>query len=402
MKGKKNVSKKHIAMYITGGIAVYKAAQLVRSFIKRGDEVRVAMTASAQKFIDPQTFAVLSQHEVYTSFDNSDPTDFVAHIALADWTDAAVVVPATANIVAKMANGIADDFVTTALLATNAPKFVIPAMNEKMWQQAATQRNLTTLKADGIKIMPPVTGFLAEGYSGQGRMPEPTEIYQWILGQMQVKQDLTGISVLISAGPTVEEIDPVRYLSNHSSGKMGYALAAAAVSRGANVTLVSGPTKLEKPAGARVIDIKSAKELQEQLENNFSQSDFVIMAAAVADYHVKQVAAQKIKKSGRSEVELELVSNPDILAGLGHKKTHQRLVGFAAETQNLVANGLKKLKEKNLDMLVLNDVSCSDIGFNAADNEVRLLKPQEEPKLIAKTSKERIAEAILDELLKLV
>lgn len=401
MKGKNIVSKKHIAMYITGGIAVYKTAQLVRSFVKGGYEVRVAMTDSAQEFVNQQTFAVLSQHEVYTDFSSSDPTDFVPHIALADWTDAAIVVPATANIIGKMAHGIADDFVSTALLATAAPKYVVPAMNEKMWQQAATQRNIACLQADGSQILPPVTGFLAEGYSGQGRMPEPAEIYAWITAKLTQRQDLAGKKILVSAGPTVEAIDPVRFLSNRSSGKMGYAVAQAAADRGAEVTLISGPTALAQPTNLKMIAIRSARELQEQLEENFDANDFVIMAAAVADYHVKEVADQKIKKHGRDEVELKLVANPDILAALGQKKTHQRLVGFAAETQNLLANGAKKLAEKNLDMLVLNDVSRSDIGFNAADNEVRLLRPQAEPKLIEKTSKKQIAQAILDELLKL-
>lgn len=401
MKGKNIVSKKHIAMYITGGIAVYKAAQLVRSFIKGGYEVKVAMTASAQEFVTPQTFAVLSQHEVYTDFNSKTPADFVPHIALADWTDAAVVVPATANMIGKMANGIADDFVSTALLATAAPKYVVPAMNEKMWQQAATKRNVACLRADGSEILPPVTGFLAEGYSGQGRMPEPAEIYAWVTAKLTHQQDLAGKKILVSAGPTVEAIDPVRFLSNRSSGKMGYAVAQAAADRGAEVTLISGPTALAQPTNLKMIPIRSARELQEQLEENFDANDFVIMAAAVADYHVKEVADQKIKKHGRDVVELELVANPDILAALGQKKTHQRLVGFAAETQNLLANGAKKLAEKNLDMLVLNDVSRSDIGFNAADNEVRLLRPQEEPKLIEKTSKAQIAQEILDELLKL-
>lgn len=399
-KGTKNVSKKHIAVYIAGGIAVYKTAQLVRSFIKAGFEVRVAMTDMARCFVTRQTFEVLTDHQVYIDFGEQDAKEFVPHIALADWTDLAVIVPATANIVSKMANGLADDFVSTALLATNAPKFVIPAMNENMWRQAATQRNIDILKNDGAAIMSPATGFLAEGYSGQGRMPEPEEIFQWVTKQAIVKQDLVGVNVLISAGPTVEEIDPVRYLTNHSSGKMGYALAQKAADRGASVTLVSGPTNLAKPTNVHVIDVVSARELQQQIEENFDQNDFVIMAAAVSDFHVKQVADQKIKKNGQ-ELQLELVSNPDILAGLGRSKTHQRLVGFAAETENLLKNGNKKLVAKNLDTLVLNDVSRKDIGFNASDNEVRLLRPQKEPKLLKKASKDKIASEILNELIDL-
>ena len=400
MKGTKNVSKKHIAMYITGGIAVYKTAQLARLFIKAGCEVRVAMTSAAQEFVNPKTFEVLTNHHVYHDFQTAGEQEFVPHIALADWTDMAIVVPATANVIAKMSNGLADDFVSTALLATKAQKFVIPAMNEDMWQQAVTQRNVQILAEDGIKVMPPATGFLAEGYNGHGRMPEPDDIYQWIVAENEQKQDLKGINVLITAGPTVEEIDPVRYLTNRSSGKMGYSLAQKAADRGANVTFISGPTKLAHPTNVTVIDIMSAKDLQQKVESKFAQNDFVIMAAAVSDFHVKTIADQKIKKNGK-DLQLDLVTNPDILAGLGHIKTHQRLVGFAAETQNLLENGNKKLKEKNLDMLVLNDVSRSDIGFNSSENEVRLLQPEKEPKLLKKNTKENIANEILDQLLTL-
>ncbi|GBG94119.1 phosphopantothenoylcysteine decarboxylase / phosphopantothenate-cysteine ligase [Ligilactobacillus salitolerans] len=394
------MSTKHVVIYITGGIAVYKAAQLVREFVKAGAQVKVAMTDAAQTFVSPQTFAVLTKNPVYTDFSANQQREFVSHIELADWTDIAVVVPATANIIAKMALGIADTFVSTALLATAAPKYVIPAMNEKMWQNAATKRNLATLKNDGIAVMEPAEGFLAEGYSGKGRMPEPLDIFKWINNLSAEKQDLAGRKVLISAGPTVEPIDPVRYLSNHSSGKMGYALANAAAKRGAEVTLVSGPTRLTKPAGVKFIQIQAAAELQETMEKNFSKSDIVIMAAAVSDYHVDQVAPQKIKKNGQ-DLELHLVSNPDILAGLGQIKKGQILVGFAAETENLLANGNKKLQKKNLDLLVLNDVSRTDIGFNAEDNEVRLLRARREPRLIAKSSKDQIANQIFDEILNL-
>ncbi len=393
------MSKKHLAIYITGGIAVYKAAQLVRSFIKEGYEVRVAMTATAADFVTAQTFEVLSRHRVYSNFKDAARENFVPHIALADWTDAAVVIPATANIIAKMANGLADDFVSTTLLATAAQKFVIPAMNDKMWLQPATKRNLAALKADGVKIMDPETGFLAEGYSGKGRMPEPNDVFQWLKHEVNVAQDLKGKKVLITAGPTIEEIDPVRYLTNHSSGKMGYALAKDAAVRGADVTLISGPTCLPVPDNVSLVNIRSARQLQREVEDRFGQSQIVIMSAAVSDYHFKQVAAQKIKKDGH-DIVLELAENPDILAELGQKKKNQLLVGFAAETENLVENGTKKLKQKNLDMLVLNDVSRKDIGFNSEDNEVRLLRPQQTPKLIHKTSKAKIAREILDELVK--
>lgn len=389
---------KHIAVYITGGIACYKAAYLVRALIKAGAKVRVAMTQAAQKMVTPLTFATLSQHEVYTDFEMKNELDFVAHISLADWTDYALVVPATANTIAKIAGGIADDFVSTALLATSVPKFIVPAMNDKMWNNPATQRNLAQLQADGIEVLEPAYGFLAEGYDGKGRMPEPEVIFNWFEQKINTSKDLADQHILISAGSTSEPIDPVRCITNISSGKMGYALAKIAAQRGAQVTLVSGPTNLDVPVDVKLIRANTAKQMQVAMQNNFVQADLVIMAAAVADYRVAKPATQKIKKN-QNEWLLKLVKNPDILSELGQQKQKQFLVGFAAETQDVIANGQKKLAKKNLDLLVANDVSRSDIGFNAEDNQVTLLRADGTKKKLPKANKAQVANWIYDEYL---
>lgn len=398
--GGKLVENKNVAIYLTGGIACYKAVNVVREFVKAKANVKVAMTASAQKMITPLTLAALSQNPVYTDFEMPGQTDFVPHISLADWSDLAVVVPASANIIAKMANGLADDFVSTALLATAAPKFVIPAMNDKMLSNPATSRNIAVLKDDGVKIMEPAYGFLAEGYDGKGRMPQPEEIFSWISQQMAVKQDLKGLKVVVSAAGTIEKIDPVRYLTNFSSGKMGYALAEVAKRRGAKVVLVSGPSNLQVPVGIKYHAIKNTTQMQNIMQAEFVDADIAIMAAAVSDYRVKEPATEKIKKDTPT-LTLELVKNPDILKELGQQKKSQFLVGFAAETQDVLANGGKKLIAKNLDMLVANDVARTDIGFGTKDNEVTLLTPKRQPKPLPKASKRQIAEWIFDEIIAL-
>ena len=391
------MENKKIAVYLTGGIACYKAVNVIRELIKQKAKVKVAMTKSAQKMITPLTLAALSQNPVYTDFEMPSQNDLVPHISLADWSDLALVIPASANIIAKMANGIADDFVSTALLATNSPKFVIPAMNDKMLSNPATVRNLKTLKADGIKIMEPAYGFLAEGYAGKGRMPEPKDIILWLNQQLISKNDFCNKKVVVSAAGTIEKIDPVRYLTNFSSGKMGYALAKEASKRGAKVVLVSGPSNLAKPDNVTFRQVKTTKQMQQAVEEEFITADIVIMAAAVADYRVKKQTDQKIKK--QTEVlTLELVKNPDILKELGQKKQQQILVGFAAETQDVLANGQKKVQAKNLDMLVANDVSRKDIGFGTKENEVTLLFPNKAPKPLAKADKNQVAAWILDEI----
>lgn len=389
------MTAKKIVLYVTGGIAAYKVPLLARDLIKKGYQVQVAMTQEAQKYVTPTTLQVLTKQPVYTDFTPQE-AQYVPHIHLAQWADLAVVVPATANMIAKMAQGLADDFVSTTLLATPGPILVVPAMNDHMWENPATQRNIAQLKADGKRVLEPAHGFLAEGYAAKGRMPEPIEISQAIDESFQ-SQDLQEKRIVITAGGTQEDLDPVRYLTNKSSGKMGYALAQIAQARGANVTLISGPTNLTPPTGVDFQPVRTAQEMQVKVNQVYAQADVVIMAAAVADYLPAQTASQKIKKN-QDVWHLELKKNVDILQGLGQAKTHQFLVGFAAETQDLIANGQKKLAKKNLDLLVANDVSRSDIGFNSDQNEVTFLAPQQAPRKINKAQKHQIAQAILDEI----
>lgn len=389
------MTAKKIVLYVTGGIAAYKVPLLARDLIKKGYQVQVAMTQEAQKYVTPTTLQVLTKQPVYTDFTPQE-AQYVPHIHLAQWADLAVVVPATANMIAKMAQGLADDFVSTTLLATPGPILVVPAMNDHMWENPATQRNIAQLKADGKQILEPAHGFLAEGYAAKGRMPEPIEISQAIDESFQ-SQDLQEKRIVITAGGTQEDLDPVRYLTNKSSGKMGYALAQVARARGAHVTLISGPTNLTPPTGVDFQPVRTAQEMQVKVNQVYAQADVVIMAAAVADYLPAQTASQKIKKN-QDVWHLELKKNVDILQGLGQAKTHQFLVGFAAETQDLIANGQKKLAKKNLDLLVANDVSRSDIGFNSDQNEVTFLAPQQAPRKINKAQKHQIAQAILDEI----
>lgn len=389
------MTAKKIVLYVTGGIAAYKVPLLARDLIKKGYQVRVAMTQEAQQYVTPTTLQVLTKQPVYTDFTPQD-AQYVPHIHLAQWANLAVVVPATANIIAKMAQGLADDFVSTTLLATPGPILVVPAMNDHMWENPATQRNIAQLKADGKRVLEPAHGFLAEGYVAKGRMPEPAEISQAIDESFQ-PQDLQEKRIVITAGGTQEDLDPVRYLTNKSSGKMGYALARVAQVRGAQVTLISGPTNLTPPTGVDFQSVRTAQEMQAKVNQVYAQADVVIMAAAVADYLPAQTSSQKIKKN-QDVWHLELKKNVDILQGLGQAKSHQFLVGFAAETQDLIANGQKKLAKKNLDLLVANDVSRSDIGFNSDQNEVTFLAPHQAPRKINKAQKYQIAQAILDEI----
>ncbi|MFC6168990.1 bifunctional phosphopantothenoylcysteine decarboxylase/phosphopantothenate--cysteine ligase CoaBC [Loigolactobacillus jiayinensis] len=391
------LAKKHVALYVSGGIAAYKAAYLVRELIRHGAEVRVVETAGAQEFITPLTFQALSKHAVYTDRFAQLAPDEVAHIELADWTEIALVAPATADLIAKVANGIADDFASTALLATTAPKFVAPAMNVHMWENPATQRNINTLKADGLHIIEPATGFLAEGYSGKGRFPEPEEIVATVNDQLiaaDTSLPLHGQSVLVTAGGTRERLDPVRYLTNNSSGKMGYALATAARKLGAKVTLISAPTALPQPAGVAYVAVDSAATMRTALLARYADAQMVIMAAAVADFRSPTVAANKIKKTA-TDYQLTLTKNPDILAELGQQKHHQFLIGFAAETQNLLTYAQQKLTSKHADMIVANDVSSPQVGFDHDTNAVTILQSNQAPQQLPLASKEVIAQQIL-------
>ena len=384
-----------IGVFVMGGIAAYKVPELVRQLIKKGAQVQVAMTQSAQEFVSPLTLQVLTKRPVLThTFDEREPSQ-VQHVAMADWCDLALVVPATANGLAKMAHGLADDVVTTTLLAVTAPVLVVPAMNVHMYENPATQRNLAQLRADGLTIMEPDTGFLAEGYEGKGRLPELQRIVaqvERLYARTHLPQSLAGKQVLVSAGGTRERIDPVRYISNDSSGKMGYAMAQAADWLGATVTLVSTTQSLLPPEGVQVQQVASAQELAQAMTAHYDQMDYVVMAAAVSDYRVKQPHDQKIKKvAGQTDWQLDLVENPDILAQLGQTKRQQVLIGFAAETQNLLEHARAKLSKKGADWLIANDVSNPAIGFNSDKNQVYVLGAQGQEVLLPQQSKTSLA-----------
>ena len=384
-----------IGVFVMGGIAAYKVPELVRQLIKKGAQVQAAMTQSAQEFVTPLTLQVLTKRPVLThTFDEREPSQ-VQHVAMADWCDLALVVPATANGLAKMVHGLADDVVTTTLLAVTAPILVVPAMNVHMYENPATQRNLAQLRADGLTIMEPDTGFLAEGYEGKGRLPELHRIVaqvERLYARTHLPQSLAGKQVIVSAGGTRERIDPVRYISNDSSGKMGYAMAQAADWLGATVTLVSTTQSLLPPEGVQGQQVASAQELAQAMTAHYDQMDYVVMAAAVSDYRVKQPHDQKIKKvAGQTDWQLDLVANPDILAQLGQTKRQQVLIGFAAETQNLLEHARAKLSKKGADWLIANDVSNPAIGFNSDKNQVYVLGAQGQEVLLPQQSKTSLA-----------
>ncbi|KAF0371782.1 bifunctional phosphopantothenoylcysteine decarboxylase/phosphopantothenate--cysteine ligase CoaBC [Pediococcus acidilactici] len=386
-----------ILFVITGGIAEYKVVEAVRYQVKAGNAVKVVMTKMAEEFVTPLTFATLTNEPVYDDF-KSDLGKPVAHVALADWADQVVVAPATANFIAKMVLGIADDFASTVVLASSAKKRVLPAMNVNMWQNPAVQRNLTQLKADGVEILEPVVGELAEGYSGKGRFPSAEVVNQFISQPVSSSQQLAGYKVVVTAGGTREAIDPVRFIGNRSSGKMGFALAQQAAAVGATVTLITGPTNLSLDTQSKIkrIDIEDVAELKAALDQELKNADVLIMAAAVSDYRVAKVSTHKLKKHDfKNGLQLELVENPDILATLDRPDRLKYVVGFAAETDDLLENATGKMQRKGLNMVVANDVGNPEIGFNVDDNAVTILRPDQSAKVIAKQSKLKIAEAIL-------
>lgn len=397
---------KHITFFITGGIATYKVVELIRLVQKQGAQVRVAMTNTAMKFVGKATFQTISQHPVQTGLFEQVTSAPVAHVELADWTDIAIVAPATANIMSKMANGLADDFVSTTLLALTAPIFVIPAMNVHMWQSSAVQRNIKILKVDGVNVMDPDEGLLAEGYSGKGRFPENTTVMQYIEKKITVKNysnlaSLKNKKILITAGGTREYLDPVRYISNRSSGKMGYAFAEDAQTAGAEVTLISATKQLATPNGVKVIYVETVTEMMTAVHNNFDKADILIMAAAVSDYQPVQFENHKIKKATQSDkLILELQETPDILKSLKNLHTNQFVVGFAAETEDLLNNAKGKLRAKGADMIVANDVSRHDIGFDVDENAVTILQPNEPNIQISKENKKVIAKKVLEVIAK--
>lgn len=391
---------KHIIVAVSAGIAAYKAIEVVSRLRKKGAEVKVVMTQNATHIASPLTFGEISGHPVALDmFEQVHQWD-VEHIALATWTDAYVVVPATANVIGKIYAGIADDMLTTTIMATTAPKYLCPAMNTEMYNNPITQRNLEGLRSLGYHIMDPAEGWLACGITGVGRLPEPEAIVDWLESKMCSTNELEGTTILVTAGGTQESIDPVRYIGNRSSGKMGYAIAEQAVRMGAKVILVSAPTSLPIPSGVDFISVDSAVSMQEAVEARYNDVNVVIMAAAVSDFRVLHKAEQKIKKM--ESMTIELVKNPDILQGLGSKKNHQILVGFAAETEHVIKYGQDKVAKKNLDMLVANDVSKSNAGFNVDTNEGYFLYPDKEPKEMPNMKKSDLARHILREVIDLV
>ena len=391
---------KHIIVAVSAGIAAYKAIEVVSRLRKKGAEVKVVMTQNATYIASPLTFGEISGHSVALDmFEQVHQWD-VEHIALATWADAYVVVPATANVIGKIYAGIADDMLTTTIMATTAPKYLCPAMNTEMYNNPITQRNLEGLRSLGYHIMDPAEGWLACGITGIGRLPEPEAIVDWLEAKMCSTNELEGTTILVTAGGTQESIDPVRYIGNRSSGKMGYAIAEQAAHMGAKVILVSAPTSLPIPSGVDFISVDSAVSMQEAVEARYNDVNVVIMAAAVSDFRVLHKAEQKIKKM--ESMTIELVKNPDILQGLGSKKSHQILVGFAAETEHVIKYGQDKVAKKNLDMLVANDVSKSNAGFNVDTNEGYFLYPDKEPKEMPNMKKSELARHILREVIDLV
>ena len=388
-----------IVLGITGGIACYKAVELVRLLVKAEFKVRVIMTRGAMEFVTPLTFQTLSGHPVATeTFDLTQESE-IGHINLADSADLFVIAPATANVIGKIAGGIADDLLTTVLMATQAPVLISPAMNIHMYENPILQENLRRLRRIGYHIIEPADGYLACGYEGKGRLPEPEKIVEEIQRLLK-KKDLAGERLLITAGPNREPLDPVRYISNRSSGKMGYALARAAVLRGAEVALVSGPTALEPPAGARLIAVTTAADMRAAILQEYGQCTAVIMAAAVSDYHAASVAEKKIKR-GKGSLELRLEPNPDILKELGQKKEGKWLIGFAAETEDLTANAQKKLREKNLDMVVANNVAETGSGFDGDTNIATIVDRAGATRVLPMMSKDELADQIYDHFLAL-
>ena len=396
-----DLTGRKIVLGVTGGIAAYKSAALVSCLRHAGAEVHVIMTENAAKFVAPLTFQTLSANPVVTDTFAAPEYWNVEHVALAKLADVFVIAPATANILAKMACGIADDMLSTTVLATKAPVLAAPAMNTGMWTAEATQKNIETLRARGVRFVGPGSGMLACGDEGAGRMSEPEEILEVIAGILQQQRDLDGLKVLVTAGATRERIDPVRFLTNDSSGKMGFALAEAARDRGAEVTLVKGSTTARIPDGVRIETIESAQDLLKTMKKEAGKQDIIIQAAAVADYRAAAPAKTKIKKKAGEPMVITLEENPDIAKAVGAmKKAKQTLVGFAAETDHVIRHAEEKLKAKNLDLIVANDVTKPGAGFNTDTNIVTLITADRQDDL-PKMTKREVADAILDRILEI-
>ena len=395
-----------ITLGVTGGVAAYKSAELVRRLQTEGHTVQVVMTRAAREFITPLTFAALSGQKVitdlFTSGDSGDANleSAIEHIAVAQRTDLLLVAPATADTLAKFARGLADDFLSTLYLASTAPVVLAPAMNVNMWQHPATQENLAALRKRGVRIVEPGEGYLACGMTGPGRLAAQDEILKAVREIGEAQQDLAGETLLVTAGPTCEDLDTVRFISNRSSGKMGYSVAEAAARRGAKVILISGPTALETPEGVERIDVRTGEEMLRAVQARFSAASIAIFAAAVADYRPAEPATAKIKRSKES-LTIRLEPNPDILATMAKDKGDRLVVGFAAETDHIAENARKKLAQKNADLIVANDVTAEGAGFDVDTNIVTILSRDARDLPLPRMTKSEVARRILDEVLRL-
>ncbi|HYB62226.1 MAG TPA: bifunctional phosphopantothenoylcysteine decarboxylase/phosphopantothenate--cysteine ligase CoaBC [Methylomirabilota bacterium] len=394
-----------IALGVSGGVAAYKAAELVRRLQQERLDVEVVMTAGAQEFVTPLTFAALTGHKVITNLfgqelASANVESAIEHIAVAQRIDALVIAPATANVLAKMARGVADDFLTTLYLATTAPVIVAPAMNVNMWEHAATQENIEMLRARGVHVVAPEEGYLACGMTGAGRLAGIEAIAQSVCAVLGLRHDFDGQTVLVTAGPTREDIDPVRYLTNRSSGKMGYAIADAAARRGARVVLVSGPTQLDAPSGVERIEVRSAEQMHRAVIRNAREASVIVMAAAVADYRPVAPATKKIKRQS-NHLTLELEATPDILADVARDKGDRILVGFAAETENVAEHARAKLQAKQADLIVANDVTADGAGFDHDTNVVTFYSNDAQEASLPRMRKLEVAGRILDFVLEL-
>ena len=390
---------KELVLGVTGSIAAYKAVFLLRELVRLGAGVTVCLSEHAREFVGPLTFRTLSGRPVLSNLFDPQSADAVEHVALAERAAAVVVAPATANLLAKAAHGIADDALTTLLLAARGPVLMVPAMDGGMWDHAAVAANVALLRQRGVTVLEPDSGALASGLSGKGRLPEVDDIVEALQRLLAPARDLAGERVVVTAGPTREPIDPVRYISNRSSGKMGYRIATAALRRGAAVTLISGPTAIAPPAGAVFVPVETAEEMREAVLHHAASATIVIKAAAVGDYRVRHAATTKIK--GKQDLTLDLVPNPDILREVAAARTGAFMVGFAAETNDVTAHARAKLESKGIDLLVANDVSQAGIGFESDDNEVLLLDRWGGQHALPRMSKAAVADAILDRVLAL-
>lgn len=393
--------KKCVVLGVTGGIAAYKACEILRLLQKQGIDVFVVMTKNACQFVTPLTFETLSGHPVAADTFARPATWEVEHIALAKRADLFLIAPATADIIGKMACGIADDMLSTTVMATRAPVMIAPAMNTGMWENPATQQNIATLVSRGVHVVTPATGHLACGDSGAGKLEDVSVIARRALDVLEAKRDWEGLRLMVTAGPTREALDPVRYISNRSSGKMGYAIARAAQRRGAQVTLLTGPVSIEPPQGVKVVPFMTTQELLDRALAFAQEQDVIIQSAAPADYRAREIAPQKIKKQGGEDMTIELVENPDVAATLGRaKRADQTFVGFAAETNDVLAHAKGKLVRKNLDMIVANDVTAPGAGFDVNTNIVTLMT-RDGAESLPLMSKDEVAERILDAVLRL-